>query len=73
MRSAVQAFAAKVRMPVLVVQGGGNDRLEPPVIERQGNLAYLNLPHGIADLEIDADAAVPFNLAGAERGAHQGQ
>ncbi len=73
MRSALQAFAAKVRMPVLVVQGGGDDRPEPPVIERQGSLAYLSLPHGIADLEIDADATVPFILAGTEHGAHWGQ
>ncbi len=68
MRTALRAFADKVRIPVLLVQGPGAPTTETPMIEWRGTLAYLSLPHGIAELEIDTGAAMPFTLAGTEQG-----
>lgn len=63
MRSALRAFANKVRVPVLLVQGPAPNGKATSAIEWQGNFAQLSLPRGVALLEVDTDATVPFALA----------
>lgn len=71
MRSALLAFADKVRMPVLLVQGPGpaGQSGGSIAIEGNGKLTHLSLPRGVTDLEIDTDAAVPFLLPAIDHGA----
>lgn len=74
MSNALRTFAAKVRVPVLLVQGpAGTANRETPRIEWRGRLAYVTLPHGVTDIEIDTQAPVPFELAGAESGTGPAQ
>ncbi len=67
MRSALRAFADKVRVPVLLVQGPGTAAAESSALAAlawRGNFAQLSLPVGITHLEVDTDAAMPFALSG---------
>lgn len=59
-RAALRAFAARVNVPVLVVQGPAS-RGEPRITLR-GKLAYINLEAGVTDLLVDPDAPTPFSL-----------
>ncbi len=61
-RSALKAFADKLRIPVLVVAGGEPEGSEAIAIERFGKLAYLNIPNGVWDLGVDINADMPFSL-----------
>ncbi len=61
-RSALKAFADKLRIPVLVVAGSEPESSEAIAIERFGKLSYLNLPNGVWDLDVDINAVMPFSL-----------
>ncbi len=61
-RSALRAFADKLRIPVLVVAGSDPESSEAIAIERFGKLSYLNIPNGVWDLDVDINAVMPFSL-----------
>lgn len=74
MRRALRAFAATVRVPVLLVQGpAGQTEGAEPAIAWQGKLGHLSLPPGVTDLAIDPEAALPFALTGTDNGAESAQ
>lgn len=62
MRSALKTFADKLRIPVLIVQGRAPESADAITIEHTGKLAYLSLPDGVSDLDVDVNAAMPFSV-----------
>lgn len=67
MRSALRNFAAKTRIPVLLVQGAAATSVPAtPAVAWLGTLAHLRLAPGVTDIDIDTDAVTPFALTGTE-------
>ncbi len=77
MRGALRKFAAKTRIPVLLVQGAATTSATAtpasPTIAWLGTLAHVRLAPGVTDVDIDIDAAVPFVLPGTEADSEPAQ
>lgn len=59
-RALLRAFAAKVNVPVLIVQGP-TPRGEARITMR-GKLAYVNLEAGVTDIAVDPESPAVFSL-----------
>lgn len=63
-RAALRTFAARVNVPVLVVQGPA-PRGEPHIATR-GKLAYVNVEAGVTDILVDPEGRTAFGLPAIE-------
>lgn len=64
-RAALRAFADKVAIPVLLVQGPGQiEANDIAPIEWQRNLARTSLRAGVTHLGVDIESETPFSVAG---------
>lgn len=61
MRRALKNLAARLNVPVLVVQGSRQPA--DGMVQRTGRLFYGSLPAGVSLLEVDIDAEAPFLLS----------
>lgn len=61
-RRAIESFAARANLPVLLVQGGSPDGSSR--LQHSGRLTYASLPAGVSFIDIDAASATPFELLG---------
>ncbi len=60
-RASLRTFAARVNVPVLIVQGP--TRRGEPRITMRGKLAYVNLESGVTDIAVDPDSPAVFTLS----------